>query len=173
MPKELFVVRHAKSSWEDPGLSDHDRPLAPRGQKSVKLLADHLRANEIRPEQVICSSSRRTRETLAGIELDTECLIEAELYGASGHDVLERLRRVPDRLDSVMVIGHNPAMQMLVLQLATSNGSLPEGSDVARVQRKFPTGGLATLEFDCSWRELTSGSARLTSFVRPKQLGKS
>ena len=65
--RQLFVLRHAKSSWDDPGLDDHDRPLAPRGQRAVKLLGEHLRDRGVEPDQVLCSSARRTRETLAGV----------------------------------------------------------------------------------------------------------
>jgi phosphohistidine phosphatase len=168
--KQLFVLRHAKSSWDDPGLDDHERPLAPRGRRAVEVLADHVRSNAVEPALVLCSSSRRTRETLEGVQPSGERVIEPELYGASAGDLLERLRRVPEAADSVMVIGHNPAMQVLVLRL-TASGELPaNGSDLAEVKRKFSTGALATLEFDCAWGELEPGCARLTGFVRPKQL---
>ncbi len=118
MSKHLYVLRHAKSSWEDPGLADHERPLAPRGHRAVQALAEHLERNGIRPDLVLCSTSRRTLETLEGVSPTGERLIEPELYGATGTDLLERLRRVPDHVDAVMVIGHNPAMQTLVLRLA-------------------------------------------------------
>ncbi len=74
--KRLFVLRHAKSSWDDPGLDDRDRPLAPRGIRSTKLLAKHVRAQGIEPTQVLCSPSRRTRETLEGVAPGGETLIE-------------------------------------------------------------------------------------------------
>jgi phosphohistidine phosphatase len=169
--KRLFLLRHAKSSWDDPGQNDHDRPLAPRGRRAVRVIGDHLRANEIAPALVLCSTSRRTRETLEGVRPGGEQLIEPELYGADTSAVLERLRRVPDEVGSVMVIGHNPALQVLVLRLAAVAGSAATGSELlAEVQRKFPTGALATLEFECGWSELAPGSARLSAFVRPKQL---
>jgi phosphohistidine phosphatase len=170
--KQLFVLRHAKSSWEDTGLDDHERPLAPRGRRAVKVLFDHIRSNGIEPALVVCSSSRRTRETLDGIQPGGEHLIEPDLYGASPGIVLERLRGVAEDVSSVMVIGHNPAMQMLVLRLAASGGRPEEGSDLAEVQHKFSTGALATLEFECAWADLGPGRARLTGFVRPKQLAR-
>ena len=74
--KRLFILRHAKSSWDDPGLDDHDRPLAPRGRRAVEALASYLSAREIRPDLVLCSSSRRTRETLDGIAVGGEHVIE-------------------------------------------------------------------------------------------------
>lgn len=174
--KQLFVLRHAKSSWDDPGLDDHERPLAPRGRRTVKVLAEHLREHDIHPTQILCSSSRRTRETLEGVDPDGERLIEPELYGASAGGLLERLRRVPKNVDSVMLIGHNPAVQLLVLRLAGASGPAraggdDDGSSVSEVQSKFPTGALATLEFDCAWDKLGPGRAQLVGFVRPKELG--
>jgi phosphohistidine phosphatase len=114
---------------------------------------------------VLCSSSRRTVETLAGIAPQGEQLIEPELYGASAQALVERLRLVPPDLPSVMVIGHNPAMQVLVLRLATR-----DGAHFDEVERKFPTGALATLSFECAWSELGPGCAELADFVRPKAL---
>jgi phosphohistidine phosphatase len=165
--RQLFVLRHAKSSWDDPGQDDHERPLAPRGQRAVRVLREHLQRSGIQPALVLCSSSRRTRETLEGVQLGGEQLIEPGLYGADAAGVIDRLRDVPDDVPSVMVIGHNPALQVLVLRLASRAG---EPAEVAEVQRKFPTGALATLELDCAWSELRPGCARLTSFIRPKQL---
>jgi phosphohistidine phosphatase len=174
--KQLLVLRHAKSSWEDPELDDRDRPLAPRGRRAVKLLADHLRTHHIEPTQVLCSPARRTRETYDGVAPAGELHLEQELYGASAEDVLERLRRVPEPTPSVMVIGHNPALQVLILRLAGANGkSKPRGDGAEQVmlgelQRKFPTGALATLAFDGPWSELSAGSAELVDFVRPRDL---
>jgi phosphohistidine phosphatase len=174
--KQLFVLRHAKSSWDDPGLDDHERPLAPRGLRAVKLIGDHLRANGIEPAQVLCSSARRTRETLDGVSPGGETLIETELYDANCGEVIERLKRVPADVQSVMVIGHNPAMQMLVLRLTGANGfdasaEAPRPDrNLSEVQRKFPTGALATLTFQCAWSELEPGCATLASYVSPKGL---
>jgi phosphohistidine phosphatase len=168
-PKSLYVLRHAKSSWEDPALSDHERPLAPRGQRAAKLIARHLRAHEIEPALVICSSARRTRETLAALAPQGAVTIEPELYGADAGALLERLRQIPAKTASVMLIGHNPALHMLVLRLA-GDGDYPDGA-LAAVRHKFPTGALATLEFTCGWSELAPACADLVAFVRPKDLG--
>jgi phosphohistidine phosphatase len=176
--KQLFVLRHAKSSWDDPGLDDHERPLAPRGQRAVKQLAAHMREHEIRPEQVLCSSARRTLETCEGIQADGKIVVEPDLYEASGNDVLARLQRIPETTSSVMIIGHNPALQVLLLRLTgandtgglSSNGDGDPESMVAQLQRKFPTGALATLSFECAWSELSPGSAKLVDMVRPRDL---
>jgi phosphohistidine phosphatase len=163
--KQLFLLRHAKSSWEDPQLDDHDRPLAPRGRRAAKAMADHLRAAEIQPSLVLCSTARRARETLDGLAVEGEVRIERELYGASTGELLERLHRVPEGIESTLLIGHNPAIQGLALTVAG------RGTQLARVQRKFPTGALAALTFAGDWDALTPGCAELVAFVRPKELG--
>ena len=168
--KRLFVLRHAKSSWDSPGLEDHARPLAPRGQRACSVMAAHIRAAGIEPELVLCSSSRRTRETLQGVDPPGERVIEDELYSASAQDVLERLHRVPESVGSVMLIGHNPTAQMLILRLSHSNDGSVAGPERAQVERKFPTGALATLTFEGSWSELAPGRARLTEFLTPRGL---
>ena len=170
--KRLFILRHAKSSWDDPGLEDRERPLAPRGLRACKVMAEHLRTNSIEPELVLCSSARSTRETLEGVAPTGKHVIESELYSATTGDLVDRLHRVPDDVGSVMLIGHNPALQMLVLRLARRD---PEAAGTrAAVERKFPTGALATLTFECGWSELGPGSARLAGFLTPKELnGKS
>jgi phosphohistidine phosphatase len=166
--KRLYLLRHAKSSWDDPTLADHDRPLAPRGRRAAKVMAKHLQRNEIAPELVLCSGSRRTRQTLKriapGLGDSAEVQIRSELYAASSAELLEVLREQPDEVGSVMVIGHNPGIQDLALNLARG------GPEIARVRRKFPTGALATLELEGSWRGLAPGTAELTSFVKPKEL---
>ena len=129
-------------------------------------MADYLRANSIHPALVLCSTARRTVETLAGIDVGGEQLIEPELYAASTSSLIERLQRIPEHVESVMLIGHNPAMQTLVLRLAAGDAA----SDLSEVQRKFPTAALATLTVDGAWSALGPGGATLVSFVRPKQL---
>jgi phosphohistidine phosphatase len=166
--KRLFVLRHAKSSWDDPGLDDHERPLAPRGRRACAGMAEHIRTAGIAPDVVLCSTARRTRETLEGVDPPGERLIEDALYSASAQDLLDRLHRLPDDVGSVMLIGHNPAVQMLVLRLARRDDEQQSGR--AAVERKFPTGALAALTFECDWEELGPGSARLAAFLRPKEL---
>jgi phosphohistidine phosphatase len=166
--RRLFVLRHAKSSWDDPGLDDHERPLAPRGRRAVAAIAAHLVAAGIEPELVLCSSARRTRETLEGVAAGGEHMIEPELYAASTEEVMDRLRQVPDEVSSVMLVGHNPAAQMLVLRLTNHDGTGRTDPEREEVKRKFPTGALATLSFECSWSELAPGCAELEEFTFPK-----
>ena len=127
-------------------------------------MGKHLRREEIEPSLVLCSSAVRARETLQRVDPGGQVRIEPELYGASAEGLLERLREVPDSVDSVMLVGHNPAMQSLALSIAGG------GAKLADVERKFPTGALATLTFEGDWRELEPARAELVDFVKPKHL---
>ncbi len=164
-PHTLYVLRHAKSSWDDPGLGDHERPLAPRGRRAALQMAAYLRAHEISPALVLCSTARRTVQTLEVVAPGGRALIEPELYAASASELLARLRRVPDVATSVMLIGHNPGLQMLVLALAAD-----PTPNRAAVANKFPTAALATLTLGGTWSDLRPGHAELTGYVRPKDL---
>jgi phosphohistidine phosphatase len=166
--KRLYLLRHAKSSWKDTSLPDHDRPLAGRGRRAAKAIARHMREHRIEPELVLCSTARRARETLARIEpaLHTRAIkLEADLYAASAPALLERLRGVPETVESVMVIGHNPGLQELALELARPASAARE------LAAKYPTAALATLALEASsWRELDRDTAELVEVVRPRDL---
>jgi phosphohistidine phosphatase len=168
LARTLYLLRHAKSSWDDPTLSDHARPLAPRGRRDAKRVAEHLRKLGVEPELVLCSSSARTRETLEFLlpAIPHSAVgYEDALYGASRDELLARIHSVPDEVESLMLIGHNPGMEDLALGLASS------GDELGRVREKFPTAALATLTFATSWSRLAPGEAVLESYVIPKQLG--
>ena len=166
--KRVYLLRHAKSSWKESGAPDHDRPLARRGRRAAKSIARHLRKQGIEPDLVLCSTARRARETLARIEPMLGAPVvrfERELYGASVDVLLDRLHAVPEAVGSVMLIGHNPGLQLLALDLARPAPGLRE------LEVKFPTAGLATLAFPgASWGALDRGTAELTDFVRPREL---
>jgi phosphohistidine phosphatase len=164
--KRIYLLRHAKSSWEDPGLADRDRPLAPRGRKAAARMGAYLREQRIRPDVVLCSPSRRTRETVERMgKALAKALVEVDegLYAAGAEPLLDRLLRLPEARTSVMLVAHNPGLHDLTLALAT--GAPP------RLAEKFPTGALATLEHDGTWAELAPGSCSLTGFVVPRELG--
>ena len=150
-------------------MDDHERPLAPRGRRAVAAIASYIGEQGIEPELVLCSSSRRTRETLAGIDVGGEHLVERWLYGASCDAVLDRLRQLPGSVSSAMLVGHNPVAQMLVLRLTNHDGIRLDDPERDAVKRKFPTGALATLSLDCAWSELAPGCAQLEDFVSPKE----
>lgn len=160
--KHLYLLRHAKSSWSDPGLADHERPLAPRGRRAATLIGEHIRAAQIAPQLVLCSSARRARETLEHLRIAGEVEIEPGLYGASPDELLDRLRRLPEDLDAVLLIGHNPSIHELAAGLAERGSGLSE--------RKYPTGSLALLTFTGPWSSLRPQRADLVDFVRPRDL---
>ncbi len=163
MVRHLYLLRHAKSSWEDPSLDDRDRPLAPRGKKAAKAMAQHLRRAGVHPDVVLCSSAKRARQTLERVRdsLGEDASIEVEdgLHTFDADAVLRRLRTLPASVASVMVVGHNPAMEDLVKRLS--------GLAIA-----FPTGALATLTIPVAWSRLRADAkADLEAFVAPKHLG--
>lgn len=167
MTRTLYLLRHAKSSWDDPTLPDRERPLAPRGRRDAKRIAKHLVRLEIEPELVLCSSAERTRETLELLRpaLGANVLVEDELYAASSDELLERVRLVPESAASAMLIGHNPGLQQLAVTLASA------GADLGRLQAKFPTAALATLTLaDRPWSRLEPADAELAAYVVPKEL---
>jgi phosphohistidine phosphatase len=174
--KELFVLRHAKSSRDDPALDDHDRPLAKRGERDARAMGEHMRAQGFAPKLVLCSSARRTRDTLA---LMAPCLsptpethFERKLYLASARALMKRLHEVEDRVPSVMLVGHNPGVEELVLLLARKAGESGEKKTRLEIEEKFPTGALAVLRFPAlHWPALAPGSGQLVALVRPKDLG--
>jgi phosphohistidine phosphatase len=170
MGKRLYLLRHAKSSWENPALADHDRPLAARGHRSARVMAEHFRSQRIAPKLVLCSSAARTRETLEPITPrlgdGVEVRIEDGIYGATANELLDLLHGVTPGVESVMVIGHNPALQELALVLAAS------GPELERLSEKFPTAALATLAFAGCWEELAGGAAKLVAFVTPRELSR-
>lgn len=166
--RRLHLLRHAKSSWDDPTLRDRDRPLAPRGRKAAASIARWAREHDVRPRLVLCSDARRARETLEGVVpgLGTpEVRFEGGLYAASGEMLLERLKSLPDDVYDVLLVGHNPGLSDVLLLLAEP-GELRE-----RARAKVPTGALATLEAELtSWSELEPGCARLVAFVVPREI---
>jgi phosphohistidine phosphatase len=168
--RAVILLRHGKSSWSDPTLADLDRPLAPRGERASRRIAKYMLRKKIRPSLVLCSHSLRTRQTLEAIEPSlgkgSSVELEPELYAASEAKLLELLQALPESVDSVMLIGHNPGLHELALLLAS------RGSELPRLEQKFPTGALARLVVDsASWAALRPGDGELVDYVFPRQLG--
>ena len=163
----LYLLRHAKSSWDDPGSNDRDRPLSPRGRRAAERIAEHLRAEGVRLDLVLCSPAVRARQTLARVRRalgDPKVSFDQTLYAADADRLLARLRAVPAGVEALMVVGHNPGLQDLALELAT------KGSEVRKLREKLPTGGLATFSFEGAWHELGPRRAKLVRFVVPREL---
>jgi phosphohistidine phosphatase len=164
----LHLLRHAKSSWDDDSLADHERPLSERGIRDARRMGEHLSTHDVRPDVVLCSSAVRTQQTLGLIasSLDDPVVhIEDGLYGATPDSMLERLRGLPETAESALVIGHNPGLQELVLDLSAP-GRLRDAVGV-----KFPTCALATLALgERTWSDLHPGDAELVGYTIPKDL---
>jgi phosphohistidine phosphatase len=169
LSRRLFLLRHAKSSHDNPDLSDHDRPLAPRGRRAAGELGDDLRRTDFKCDTVLCSTAKRAVETLErvrhGLPANATVEVEQELYGAGTDELLARVHRLSDDLSSAMVIGHNPGMEDLALGLAGGG----DREAMAAMRTKYPTCALACLTFDGGWEELADGSARLEAFVVPRR----
>ena len=167
--KSLYLLRHAKSSWDDPSLPDHDRPLTHRGQRAARKLADHVRRTGIAPALVLCSSARRATETLDSImpafEPTPEVRVEEDLYRAATEELVHRLHQIPATVHSVMLIGHNPSIQSAALVLARD-----DATSTAPLRNGMATGAMATLELDGDWTTAAAGTARLVAFVVPRDL---
>lgn len=167
MAIRLHLLRHAKSSWDDDALADHDRPLAPRGIRAGKLVRRYLAAHDVHPSLIVCSTATRARETL-DLVLPAlgapRVVMDDRVYLAWADDLLQYLRELPDEAAEVMLVGHNPGLHDLALALADED-SRP------RLAENLPTGGLVTLDLPASsWQDVEEGAAVLVSFVKPRGL---
>lgn len=169
--KLLYLLRHAKSSWDDPDLDDFDRPLNKRGRKSAKAMAAFFRESGIAPESILCSPAKRTRETLKHLTPvlgQAPVQLDRRIYEASYQTLLLCLADLPAEVNSVLLVGHNPGLERLALYLMSDHG---HGPGAARLQDKYPTGSLAVLSAPAAdWGDLKVGSCRLDDFVRPADL---
>jgi len=168
MRRDLLLVRHAKSAWDDPSLADYDRPLAPRGTKAVRRLREYLTRTEHRPDVVLCSSSRRTVDTVEGIRvaLPKRASIEPAdgLYLADATTILTRLRALDGTVRCAMLVGHNPGIEDLASRLVGSG----DAELRAQLAAKLPTGALVALSFNGAWADLAPGAARIDALFMPR-----
>jgi phosphohistidine phosphatase len=169
--KTLYLLRHAKSSWSSPALPDFDRPLNDRGRRAASLMGATMRREGLIPELILCSTARRAVETLQRVAAAFVGVVPTRmmdaLYLADAKSMLEVIRRTPAEIGAILIVGHNPGMQELALNLA---GDGPERA-VAGLAAKFPTGALAMFLLAASrWSDVTAGGARLERFVRPRDL---
>ncbi|RZF65358.1 histidine phosphatase family protein [Sphingomonas populi] len=169
--KSLTLLRHAKSGWDDPVARDFDRPLNGKGKRAAAMMGRHLRSLGLSFDHVVASPAVRVMETLDEIErgygkaLNTAW--DRRLYLASAETLLDVVRELPDITGDVLLVGHNPGLEDLVLML------VPEAADGLRdaVERKYPTASVARMAFDVSgWPSVDAGAAVLERFVRPRDL---
>ena len=169
--RRLLLLRHAKSSWSEPGASDHERPLNRRGQEAAPRIGAYLARHTLMPDRVLCSTARRARETWELVAAEAPGAPPAtftdRLYDASPRALVDVFRHAEPDAKSLLVVGHNPGLQEVATQLIAS-GDL---EDRERLREKLPTGGLVVIDFAIAdWSKLHPHAGRLERFVVPRML---
>jgi phosphohistidine phosphatase len=167
--RTLLLLRHAKSDYPQ-GVADHERPLAPRGEREAALAGDWLRTHAPEVDAVLCSTATRTRETLERTRIDAAVNYVDRLYDATPGAVIEEINSVESLfgsdVETLLVIGHEPAMSSVALGLATADGSNTTAAE--RISTKFPTSAIAVLRTGDPWDQLALGGAALVGFHVPR-----
>lgn len=161
---KLWLIRHAKSAWNEPGLDDFDRPLNKRGERDGPHMAAWLAAQSDPATWIWTSTAVRARATAAfirsGFQLSEDAIVAVDgLYHASPEQILDVVRQTPSEIDSVALVAHNPGLTWLVNAM---------GSDA--VTDNLPTFGIARFDCNGDWATLRAGTARLEFLVSPKTL---
>ncbi|MCH8082046.1 MAG: histidine phosphatase family protein [Proteobacteria bacterium] len=169
--KTLFLLRHAKSSWDDPGCADFDRPLNNRGQAAALAIGAHIKDKGLIPDLIISSPSARTRETLERLQKGMARQVFSQypkiLYLASPETILNTIRTAADSVARLMIAGHNPGLHQLALSLAGTGAR----RDIDNLSAKYPTGSLLEITFPVdAWVDIGPGGGRLVRFIKPRGL---
>ncbi|MBJ6123688.1 SixA phosphatase family protein [Sphingomonas mollis] len=168
--KTLTLLRHAKSGWDDPVARDFDRPLNPKGRRAAQLIGRHLRQSDCTFDHVIASPAVRVVETLAEIGDGYGAVLAPEwdrrIYLASAATLLDIVHELPEMATRVLLVGHNPGLEDLVLTLVPDDGAALRDE----VEAKYPTATLAEMTLDGRWTEAGRGTATLARFTRPRDL---
>ncbi|MCP3734138.1 histidine phosphatase family protein [Sphingomonas sp. RP10(2022)] len=169
--KTLTLLRHAKSGWDDPVTRDFDRPLNAKGKRAAQAVGRNMRSLDLAFDHVVASPAVRVGETLdavvAGYGRTLAPVWERRIYLASAATLLDVIHELPAGAERVLLVGHNPGLEDLVLML------VPEASEGLRalVEEKYPTATLAEMTFDIDdWSAARAGGAMLSRFVRPRDL---
>ncbi len=154
-------MRHAKSSWTDPSLSDFERPLNERGRRAAPFMGEVLKREGLVPDHIICSPAQRTRETAELVQEatapDVDVHHEARIYEATAGELIEVVSTTPDNFQRALLIGHNPSSEQVV-QVIT--GAI----------EAMPTAALAVIDLDIDlWSEIAPGKGKLRRIFRPKE----
>ena len=162
----LYLLRHARAQWAEPGARDYDRPLAPSGHDDAARLGAMMAAVGHRPDTVLCSGAKRARETWAAVAqhllVDDVRFID-DLYSSDAGGYLE-LARQSDAGQSLLLVGHNPMMEDLAMALSQSG----DASAMAAVAHGFPTCGLAVLRFSTPLSQIRPDDGYLEAFITPE-----
>jgi len=169
--RRLTVLRHAKSSWDAPGLDDFDRPLNDRGWKSARRMGRELKARGLRFDYVLASSAVRVRETLEGLseeyDLSAPIRFEQAIYLAATQTLVSLVRDLPEEVQAPLLVGHNPGLERLLVELTHDDD---EGLR-DRIAGKYPTGALAVVEFPAAkWGDVSPGSGEIVELILPREL---
>jgi phosphohistidine phosphatase len=169
--KSLTLLRHAKSTWDDPVARDFDRPLNRRGRRAATTVGREMRAQDLAFDRIIASPAVRVVETLgdiaAGYGAPLDIDYDQRLYLASTDTLLDLVREVGDDVERLLLVGHNPGLETLALLLARDGGDALRGE----LSVKYPTGTVAQVALDVDhWRDAAPGSGRLVRFIRPRDL---
>ncbi len=166
--RRLILMRHGKSSWDDPDQADHDRPLDERGRLASTLMGAWISERGLMPDAVLVSDAVRARETLEALSLDDGVKVKKrpKLYHADPPAILDVLRGAP-KAETVLAIGHEPGLGLFLRKVVSGEPR----AGCRRAFEKFPTAAIAVLEFDAEdWGSVDFGGASFTQFVRPKDL---
>ena len=161
--KEIYVLRHAKSSWDNSSLSDFERPLADRGISDAKKMSKFLKDMNIKIDKVLCSNAIRAKETFDltadgfNFEID-KATYSDKLYFGDTTTIIQDLKELDESLNNILIVGHNPTLHYLVEIL--TNESI----------NRFTTCNLAIISHDGEWVSLNSQQCSLKSLIRPKEL---
>ncbi len=169
--KTIFLLRHAKSSWDDPVERDFDRPLNGRGRRAAETIGRYLRDETLSFARVVASPAVRVIETLDGVETGAGrrlgVTFDRRVYMASAPTLLDIVHETDAEAETLLLVGHNPGLEDLIFLLT------PAGSGALRkeVDVKYPTATLAEMRFDVdSWEEVDEGKGELVRFIRPRDL---
>jgi phosphohistidine phosphatase len=171
--RQLLLLRHAKSSWDDPKVPDHARPLNARGRQAAAAMRAAMHDLGLAPDVVLVSSARRTLQTMEALEpWDDTPLIEPmdALYLSPAPQLLGVLREVADTTRSVLLIGHNPGLHDLAMLLVGTAAINQNGPTIRRLVEGYPTGALTEFAIPGPWRQLDEGGGRLLRFLAPRDL---
>jgi phosphohistidine phosphatase len=164
----LFLLRHAKAGWAEPGMRDFDRPLEPVGRTDADAIGQVMTANAYIPDLVLCSSARRARETLDWIARhvgDGRVVFSDSLYSTDAAGYVDFIRATADG-DSVLLVGHNPMMEDVAMALSGDG----EGRARSTLNSGFPTSALAVIRFPGELAETAPGKGYLEAFLTPADL---
>jgi phosphohistidine phosphatase len=169
--KRLSLLRHAKSSWDDPGLEDFNRPLNERGWKAARRMGRELKHRAMHFDFVLASSAARVRETIGAIEekydFAAPIRFEPRVYLATEEILLSLVQSLPETAGSALIVGHNPGLERICVELTHDD----EQGLRQRVAGKFPTAAFAAIELPVKhWADVTPGAGELVELIVPKDL---